>query len=360
MSDQTSRGFKCAPVQLINRLTKCTLSGTLSYVAEGLSTDVSDDRQRSASNWPIAAAMLPYSAHTRDGVPIEQAGPDLWFATLAEVAHEGFDAVDFTDSWLRVAELSESGLTDLTGVCEGLSLAPVAVSVIRRSVIDPETGDENLAYSHRAIDAAARLGCEVVSVGLHRPLNEAQRNAPWFWTVQGPKDDRSDESWQLAVKRLQELGDHAADAGLKLSLEMYEDTLLGDAASAVQLVLDIDREAVGLNPDLGNLYRLHRPIQPFLDDVAMCAPHTNYWHVKSYSRFEDTTTGLVMTAPAAMETGSMNYREAIRIALLAGFDGPFCVEHYGGDGLAVSARNRDYIRGLLEFDLGPHWRSEVR
>ena len=304
--------------------------------------------------------MLPFSSHTREELPVDKAGPDVWFATLAEVAHEGFDAVDFTDNWLQVADLSEIALAELVDVSQTLGLSPVAVSVIRRSVIDPELGAENLAYSHRAIDAAARLGCEVVSVGLHRPLTDAQREAEWFWTVDGPRDDRSDECWALAVRRLRDLGDHAASVGLALSLEMYEDTLLGDASSAVQLVQDIDRPAVGLNPDLGNLYRLHRPVQPFLEAIAMCAPHMNYWHMKSYSRLEDSPSGVVLTAPAAMDSGSMNYREAIRLVLLAGYTGPFCVEHYGGDGLAVSARNRDYIRRLLAFDLGPHWRPQVR
>ena len=39
------------------------------------------------------------------------------------------------------------------------------------------------------------------------------------------------------------------------------------------------------------------------------------------------------------------------MALEAGFDGPMCVEHYGGDGLTVTAMNRDYIRGILAAKL---------
>ena len=36
-----------------------------------------------------------------------------------------------------------------------------------------------------------------------------------------------------------------------------------------------------------------------------------------------------------------------RKAVEAGFDSPFLVEHYGGDGLGVCAQNRDYIRQIL-------------
>ncbi len=102
---------------------------------------------------------------------------------------------------------------------------------------------------------------------------------------------------------------------------MYEDTLLGTADSAVRLVTDIDMSSVGLNPDLGNIYRLHRPIEDFLVSVEKCMPHANYWHMKSYSRDVDAE-GHVTTVPAPMAFGTANYRQAIQIATDAGFDGP--------------------------------------
>lgn len=296
-----------------------------------------------SDSWPIAAAMLPFpDAHDADA--------DTWLAHLAEVTYEGFTAVDLTDSWLRVGDLTPTRRTELADALARARLTPVAVSAIRRSVIDPDDGEANLAYSHRTIDAAAELGCSVVSVGLHRPLTPAQRATLWFWTVDGPRDDPADQD--LAVRRLRELGDHAAAAGVALSLEMYEDTLLGSSASAVRLVREIDHPAVGLNPDLGNLYRLHREIEPFLAAVEACAPHTNYWHVKSYSRDEDPVTGQVTAVPAPMYAGSMNWRAAIRTAVAAGFDGPFCVEHYGGDGLSVMAENQRYLRRVLAAATG--------
>ena len=174
----------------------------------------------------------------------------------------------------------------------------------------------------------------------------------WFWTVDGPKDDDSAETWRLAVERLRELGEHAADAGVALSLEMYEDTLLGSADSAVRLVHDIGHPSVGLNPDLGNLFRLHRDVEAFADAVEKTLPVSNYWHVKSYHRDTDPTTGAVVAVPAPMYAGSMNYRAAVKRALEVGFTGPFCVEHYGGDGLSVAAENRTYLRKLLAVATG--------
>ncbi len=303
------------------------------------------DTRPTSEEWPIAAAMLPFPAS-------QDAPADTWVDHLAQVAYEGFTEVDLTDSWIQPGDLSPARIEELREALATVGLDPIALSAIRRSVIDPETGDENLAYSHRTIDAAAALGTKIVSVGLHRPLLPAQREVLWFWTEEGPADSTDPETWALAVSRLRELGEHAASVGVELSLEMYEDTLLGTAESAVRLVKDIDHPSVGLNPDLGNLIRLHRPIEDFQAAVAACLPVSNYWHVKSYFRDEDRNTGSYVALPAPMEMGMVSYRTAIRTAVEAGFTGPFCVEHYGGDGLSVSARNARYIRRMLAVATG--------
>lgn len=48
-----------------------------------------------------------------------------------------------------------------------------------------------------------------------------------------------------------------------------------------------------------------------------------------------------------MESGFVDYRWAVRSAIQSGYRGAFCCEHYGGDGLAVSAANREYLRRVL-------------
>ncbi|MGO8656621.1 sugar phosphate isomerase/epimerase, partial [Rhizobium ruizarguesonis] len=58
-------------------------------------------------------------------------------------------------------------------------------------------------------------------------------------------------------------------------------------------------------------------------------------------------SGLIATHPVPLESGLINYRTAIKLALQSGFDSPFLCEHYGGDGLSVSAANRDYLRRIL-------------
>lgn len=297
-----------------------------------------------ADDWPIAAALLQFPAVGASG-PIQDADPEEWTRVFSEVRDAGFAHVDLTDSWVRVGDLSEQRLAAFAGALQAAKIAAPSVSAIRRSVIDARDGEANLAYSHRTIDAAAALGCSVVSVGLHQALTAAQQEQLWFWTVEGhhdPTDDR--EAWDTAVSRLRDLGRHAADVGLILSLEMYEDTYLGTADSSVRLVEAIGLPEVGLNPDIGNLVRLHRPIEPWREVAEKTLPYANFWHVKNYYRDENRARDMYVAMPAPMEFGIINYREAFRIAVSVGFQGVICCEHYGGDGLSVSATNQDYLR----------------
>ena len=301
-----------------------------------------------AEDWPIAAAMLQFPSTLPDGTSTVDQDAEGWAASLRQVTRAGFEHVDPYDAWLPLADLPPERLDELRAVLADVGLAVPAVSLARRSVIEPGRGEANLEYTHRAVEAAAAVGASVINTGLFQPLNAAQREALWFWTAQGPVDPPDDpETWGTAVDRIRELGEHAATVGLVLSLEMYEDTYLGTADSAVRFVTDVDHAAVGLNPDLGNLIRLLRPVERWESMVDKVAPHTNFLHAKNYTRSEDASTGTVVTAPAYLEAGVMSYRSFMATLVSHGFDGPITCEHYGGDGLSVSAANREYLRRIL-------------
>ncbi|MDR1431342.1 MAG: sugar phosphate isomerase/epimerase [Propionibacteriaceae bacterium] len=291
--------------------------------------------------------MLPYPGVQPDGSSTQDAPADAWYGVLNEVRSLGFTEVDPTDSWLRIADLAPSRLDEFSDIVKRLGFTIPAITTARRSIIDPEFADENLAYSHRVLDVAPKVGAKVVSFGLLPRFMPAQLDALWFWEQPGYSDPDDKAVWDLCVARFRELGDHAASLGLEIALEMYEDTYLGTADDSVRLVTDIDHPAVGLNPDLGNLIRLHRPIEAWRSMFAKVVPYAKYWHVKNYFRMEDPASGIILTSPAPLESGMMSYRLAVADALEAGFNGAFCVEHYGGDGLGVCASNRDYLRSVL-------------
>jgi len=298
-------------------------------------------------NWPIAAAMIQFANSLPDGSSVQDQPAQGWAETMREIADAGFTEIDPTDCWLRVADLPPARLAEFKQALRAVGLTVPAVSTARRSIIDPERGDEYLAYCHRVIDAAAELGARSVCFGLFGPLTEAQKQVLWFWTVDGVKNPDDPETYGRAVRGMRELGRHAAEAGLDIGLEMYEDTYIGTADGAVKFIHDVDHPAVGLNPDLGNLIRLHRPVEHWARMVEKTAPYVRYWHIKNYIRIQDESKGIYLSAPAPLESGLINYRTAIAQAIAHGFRGAFCCEHYGGDGLSVSAANRAYLRRIL-------------
>ncbi|MUK01259.1 TIM barrel protein [Vibrio cholerae] len=303
--------------------------------------------------WPIGAALLNFTGTTADGQDRTTAGPEAWKQTLREVRHAGFDHVDLTDSWVRAADLDSAGRRELLKTARSYGLAFSDLAVTRKSVITPdeERAQFNIAYTKRTIDAAADLEAPMVCLGLHDPFTQAQKEATWFWLAAGAEDEDTQGNRDKAASRFRELGEYAAERGVSISLEMYEGTFLGTADSSVQLVTAVDLPNVGLCPDIGNIVRLHREVEDWREMLVKMLPHTNYWQLKNYFRDYDPATGAYASAPAPLALGFINYREAIGMAIESGFDGPMCVEHYGGDGLSVAAMNRDYIRGILEVKL---------
>jgi sugar phosphate isomerase/epimerase len=299
------------------------------------------------ADWPVAAAMLQFPGTTADGRRVHDLPAPEWRALLQPVVDAGFTALELASTWVRPGDLSPARLAELRGVLDDAGLAVPGLGVVRESVVHPGHGAENLAFSHRTIDAAAELGAGIVCLGLHDALTPRQQQVEWFWTVPGTPLPADPAVRDLAVARYRELAEHAASVGVQISLELYEDTWLGTADEAVRFLDDIDHPAAGLNPDLGNLVRQQRPVESWQYLVATTLPRANYWHVKNYARFEAPDRDLHLTHPTSLELGVVNYRDAVRFAIAHGFDGAFVVEHYGGDGLSVGCTNAAYLRSVL-------------
>jgi sugar phosphate isomerase/epimerase len=240
--------------------------------------------------------------------------------------------------------MSPGRLVDLKAAFAEAGLHLASLTSIRRSVIDARHGEANLAYSHRTIDAAATLDVPVVSVGLHQELTPEQKKELWFWSVRGHVDRPCAETWEKAVNRLRELGRHADEVGIVMSLEMYEDTYLGTAESAIRLLEAVGLDNVGLNPDVGNLVRLPRPVEDWRVVHRSVLPYANFWHVKNYLRYENVARDLYVAIPTSLDLGLIDYREVFGMAIASGFQGVITAEAYGGDALAVAARAETYLR----------------
>jgi len=305
-----------------------------------------------AETWPIACCVLGLPPRTPDGTPALEASTEYWVSQFRAVASEGFTNVELSDAWIKPALLDAARRAELVQAAKEAGLDIPAVHIQRVSPIAPGIADDNLAYGHASIDAIAEIGASVYSTGLHQAFSPAQLDALWFWTAQGPRDPEDDrETWDLAVRRIQELGRHASEVGLKMSLELYEDTYLGSLSSSVRFVEAVGLDNVGLNPDVGNLIRLHREVEDWRDLYAATLPYANYWHLKNYSRDEDVDHGYYSAVPSTMRDGLINYRDVIANALALGYDGILTMEHYGGDSLGVCGENQRYTRRMLDAAL---------
>lgn len=298
-----------------------------------------------AETWPIGANMLTFGNTAPDGRPMQEADSRLWASQLRQVKELGVDQIDPTDAWLPLAKLSDERLEEFRRVLDGEGLSLASISMTRNSVVDVEHGEANLADAKRFVEIAPSFGVSLVNTGFMQALTPAQAKAIWFWLEEGHHDDPALRD--LALERIRELGDLGAQHGVQISLEMYEDTYVGTADDAVSFVTDLGHDNVGLNPDVGNLVRLHREVEPYEDIFEKVLPHANFWHIKNYSRDFDPATGAYSSAPLPLKTGYINYRKIIRRALELGYTGPFCCEHYGSDSLGVIAENVDYIRQVL-------------
>jgi sugar phosphate isomerase/epimerase len=308
---------------------------------------MSQEPKFTAETWPIATCLHGFPPVGRDGVLMHDADPQVWDDMFAQIEAVGFNLAELADSHVRPADLEASRRDEFLSIARSHGVGIPSVHLQRQSVIMPGHEERNLEYAHRTIDAAAEWGMEVFSTGLHQPFNEAQKKALWFWTAQGPKDPEDPEVWNAAVTRLRELGKHAGELGLRMSLELYEDTYLGTADSAVRLVEEIGLDNVGLNPDVANLIRLHRPVEDWRELFAKTLPYANYMHVKNYTRDEAADGSWATSVPTTMEAGLINYRQVFRDAVELGFDGIILMEQYGGDSLGVCATNQKYVRTLL-------------
>lgn len=312
-----------------------------------------------AKTWPIAPSLQQFPSVLPGGISATLAGPGHWSDVAYEIKAAGFSHFDAFDTWVRVGDMTPSTLSTFRESVEGEGLQFSAISCSRFSPIGPteESGRANLQYLHRVIEAAAGLGVSTVTMGLHEPLSAEQNKAVWFWLAPSAKNPSDPDMWKLAVNRFRELGIHAAEVGVSISLEIYEDTYLGTSESAYQLISDIGLQNVGVNPDLGNIVRLHRPVEDWREAFERLLPISNYWHLKNYSRDYDPVTNSYFTAPTTLALGYIDFRWAIEKALSYGYDAPLCVEQYGGDTLSVAAENQAYIRRIIATWQGRQARS---
>jgi D-psicose/D-tagatose/L-ribulose 3-epimerase len=151
----------------------------------------------------------------------------------------GFDGVE-----IPVAGQGDAEIRAMAAACDALGLERTASAFVGLDTnpISPEPAVRAAAVDNlkRSIDEAVLLGAQRLIGGMYQ--------AHKYFTGQGPTHDE----WQWSADCLRQAGEHAADAGLQLGLEVlnrFEVFLVNTAADCARLVADIGLDNVGVHYD---------------------------------------------------------------------------------------------------------------
>jgi sugar phosphate isomerase/epimerase len=195
------------------------------------------------------------------------------------------------------------------------------------------------------------LGAPVVNASISMPRPSTDRSAlPWGEaTSWGSSRDATEADFERAAAAFATVAPLAADHGVQIAIEVHQHCLIDNSWSALHLMERIDHPAVGLNPDLGNVYwAYHIPEETSEQAIAGMAPHAKYWHMKNLRRTYVPGEEFALFHQTPLPDGEIDYHFAVSAMLAAGYSGDFAIEGVRlGDAITADARSGAYVRDLI-------------
>jgi sugar phosphate isomerase/epimerase len=217
--------------------------------------------------------------------------------------------------------------------------------------LHPRDLSGNRERMEAAIRAAAWLGAPVVNASIGMPRPSMARGAlPWGEaTSWGSSRDASEADFERAAAAFAAVAPLAADHGTVIAIEVHQHCLVDNGWSAVHLMERVNHPAVGLNPDLGNVYWAYQtPEESSEQAIVAMAPHAKYWHMKNLRRTYAPGQEYALFHQTPLPDGEIDYRFAVAAMLAAGYSGDFAVEGLRlGDAITGDARSAAYVRDLI-------------
>jgi D-psicose/D-tagatose/L-ribulose 3-epimerase len=203
--------------------------------------------------------------------------------------------------------------------CEALGLTRSAATALPADC-NPASPDRAiraaaLARLRRSIDCAAVLGAGVLIGPLHSALGHFSGMPP------------TADEWRWSVDTLRAAGEHAAQAGIALSVEplnRFECYLLNDQRSGARYVREVGLPNVGL---LYDTFHAHIEEKDPAAALAEVLPVVNHFHASENDR----------STPGA---GQVRWAETFATLKRAGWDGVLMVEAFGMALPALAAATR--------------------
>ncbi|HET6319397.1 MAG TPA: sugar phosphate isomerase/epimerase family protein [Chloroflexota bacterium] len=235
-----------------------------------------------------------------------------------------------------------------------LADAGLSIGCVRAggSLGHPQSGPAASRRIECAIQYAQWVGAEIVNSALVSPATHpggpgAGRQGEQV--SQGASRTASEADFLSEAERLRHFGKMAADAGLRISIEVHQGSLADNSWATLHLLDLVGLESVGANPDLGNIYwQYEAPEETTEAAIVALAPRAVYWHCKNLRRVHIPELHRSFFQRVPLPDGDIDYRFAISAMLEAGYDGFLAVEGAQfGDQLSLDRRSLDYVKELL-------------
>ena len=270
---------------------------------------------------------------------------DRYLAKLREIGFEGVEL-----SLETLADVTEEKARDLARRLEGAGVPCVALRG-GGDMADPKIGSQNRKRWESGVQIASWMGVGIVNGVVGRASRDPKgrgsgigETVSQFSSRQATADDYS-----LNAKAIAAVADLAAPHGIRLAVEVHQQSIVDNSWSALYLLELVDRANFGINPDLGNIYwEYDEPEETSEDAIMALAPHAIYWHCKNLIRTHVPDLRRSFFARVPLPDGDVDYRFAISAMVAAAYQGYLMVEGAQvGDQLHQDRRSFKYVKEVL-------------
>ncbi len=293
----------------------------------------------------IVYAFRRSALYPDPGREAELPATDARRSFLRKAKEAGFDGLE-----VAVPQAGEAEARELRRELEDAGLPCMAVRGGGPSLRPRDIGG-NRERMEAAIRAATWLGAPVVNATIGMPRPSSARSALQWGeaTCWGSSRDATEADFERAAAALAAVAPLASDQGVTIAIEVHQHCLVDNSWSALHLIERVNHPAVGLNPDLGNVYwAYHEPEESSEQAIVAMAPHAKYWHLKSLRRTYVPGQDYALFHQTPLPDGAIDYRFAIAAMFDAGYPGDFAIEGLRlGDAISGDARSAAYVRDLI-------------
>jgi sugar phosphate isomerase/epimerase len=262
---------------------------------------------------------------------------------------QGVEGIVFYDALADFYRLPLDHWREMRTVVEDAGLAVAGFNALRKSLFMPELAEQDQRRIEHCLEVCQILRPAIFDMSVNVPIPHgldpiAQAARPLFRGAYA-----SAEAYAQSAARLKPVAQALAGMGAELSIELHDDGIQDTADGCLRLADLIGEPNVGVNPDLGNWYRVpYFHPDSWRDQIKKLAPRTNYWEVKNYKRIVVPADNRAYSWNVALDEGDLDFREMTVILWRAGFRGWVCNEGGNGDIVQSQLSYLRYMRWILD------------